>query len=167
MHFYEEGEQGEQVVKLAFEQQSILNDGFNHHGISKKIQGDPSSEIRYLKSSTYNRINGDFDYVDSDTMIHEFLDVKNGDWVSVKSLTGFRKDGFFFLNAVYKSVPFFVRNTTKLRDFLVNNYRETERKTGDPGYKIILKDLVDSGNFGETDFKIFDRELFMRIRSNF
>lgn len=138
-----------------------LNSGIIKHGghfrYTPQVTADMNADKRAWINQVYcQRVNGDIEFLNPITMKIEFIDVKNGVWISESSLTDFREDGWFLLNAWYRPtqedikagkrtcIHFMVKACTEFKEFVRNNAERTARKidgTSKMGYEISYKDM--------------------------
>lgn len=109
------GLDAEKIAFEAFERQIIGN-----NGVWMMPEVDPNN----MDSIKGNHFNGDLFFLNPNTNLIEFVDVKSGTSISEHSLNNFRKDGWYFVNAYVSSDGKFygmVRNNDGFQRWLKKN----------------------------------------------
>ena len=130
------GEDGEKVALEAFRQQIIPN-----HGARNTF---PIDEFNKGNSIYADHKNGDLEFINPNTGLIEFVDVKNTTSISHSSLMNFRQDGWFFVNAFVESNGMFygmVRNNDDFKKWIQD---QTESLTSDGKiiHRFLYRDLM-------------------------
>ena len=150
MDNFEHGRKGESILEQAFSSQLIQNDGWS------VMESSFNSSLPPAKANKINQLNGDYRFFNSDTSLECFIDAKNGNWISSRSLNNLRLDAYVAFNMYYYSNPpnqFIVKLDVNLRSWIKSNIEETTRTTGDTGYSILWRDLPEKTELLEFDVK--------------
>lgn len=149
---------GETILNIALAKQIIANDGF-----SELISPDNYTKIKNTNTKTtkfeaaiINKKNGDFSVVYN--YINEFIDAKNGNWISEPSLSGIR-DGAYIAFNMKTGIPFIIKLTFELKLFIRTNIEASVRTKNEPGFTILLDSLPKNIIFME-----FNVDEFIKMR---
>jgi hypothetical protein len=140
------GKNGEKVAMEAFKRQAIGNKG---------VWFTPDVDENNMDSININHINGDLCFVNSNTMLIEYVDVKNSTSISIYSLSSFRKDGWYLINAyVISDGKFYgmVRNNDAFQAWVKANAK-LERHL----YKFNYNDLRKAALVENSGIEFYDR----------
>ncbi len=158
MDNYKKGLLGERVLERAFQLNIIPNFQYQAN-ISPFIEIDGINPIQVAK---INQINGDFMFTTLECRI-EFIDAKNGNWISKKALDNIRDGAYIAFNMYHNSRPFIVRADVEFKSF-ARKIPLTPRVKGDDGYAIMWNSLpkeVQMFEFDEDEFEKMRLELMI------
>jgi hypothetical protein len=148
---FDRGRFGEITVITTFILKIIPHAGF--FGYTPGVTADMRTDNKvWWEQVLGQRVDGDVWFRNPKTMRTEFVDVKNGAWISIDSLRDFREDGWFFLNAWYRPtakdlaagkrtcIHFMVKACPEFKQFVTENAERSQR-SGKWGYEISYKDM--------------------------
>ncbi len=150
---YKKGLLGERVLERAFQLKIIPNLKYEAN-LSPFNAIDGISPIQVAK---INQINGDFMFTSLECRI-EFIDAKNGNWISKKALDNIRDGAYVAFNMYHNSRAFIVRADVEFKSF-ARKIPLTTRIKGDDGYAIMWNSLPK-----EVQMLEFDEEAFEKMR---